>query len=210
MGFAKQERAALCDALDEVGPDAPTLCEGWTAHDLAAHVWVRENDPSAAPGMLIGALADVTAQRMEATKRRWTYPELVRQIRRGPRPISVFALPVLDELANTGEFFVHTEDVRRPAGQKPRDTSQEFEDQVAKGLNSMAKALFRGAPSGIVLERTDRSQRLRAKPGASTVTIIGKPSELLLFAFGRMADADVQLVGAESDKAALLAEHSGF
>ena len=95
MGFAAQERAALCDALADAGPDAPTLCEGWTTHDLAAHVWVRENDPSAAPGLLIGALADVTASRMEATKRRWLYPELVEQIRRGPRPISLFAVPVL-------------------------------------------------------------------------------------------------------------------
>ena len=80
MGFAGQERAALCDALLEAGPDAPTLCEGWTTHDLAAHVWVRENDPSAMPGLLVGALADVTASRMEATKRRWLYPELVEQI----------------------------------------------------------------------------------------------------------------------------------
>ena len=87
MGFAAQERTALCDALAEVGPDAPTLCEGWTSHDLAAHVWVRENDPSAMPGLLVGALADVTASRMEATKRRWLYPELVEQIRRGPRRI---------------------------------------------------------------------------------------------------------------------------
>lgn len=210
MGFAKMERAALCDALEQVSPDAPTLCEGWSAHDLAAHVWCRENDPAAMPGVLIPALEDVTASRMESVKQRWSYGELIRQIRRGPRPISVFALPVLDEMANTGEFFVHTEDVRRPAGLGPRETSQEFEDQVAKNLNKMAKALFRKAPTGIVLERSDRSQRLRAKAGSSTVTVIGKPSELLLFAFGRMADADVQLVGEPEAKDELLAQHSGF
>lgn len=210
MGFAAQERTALCDALAEVGPDAPTLCEGWTSHDLAAHVWVRENDPSAAPGLLIGALADVTASRMEATKRRWLYPELVEQIRRGPRPISLFAVPMLDELANTTEFFVHTEDVRRPAGLPPRDKGPDFEDHVAKGLNTTAKALFRKAPCGIMLERTDRPQRLRAKAGDTTVIIVGKPSELLLFAFGRMADADVQLVGPQEVKDELLATHAGF
>lgn len=36
--------------------------------------------------------------------------------------------------------------------------------------------------------------------------MIGKPSELLLFAFGRRADADVRLVGDEDAKAALLAQ----
>ena len=195
MGFAKQERASLCDALDQVSPGAPTLCEGWTAHDLAAHVWCRENDPSSMPGIVLDIMAEVTASRMEAVKKRWTYPELVSQIGRGPRPISVFALPVLDEAANTGEFFVHTEDVRRPNGLPRRATTPEFEDQVAKILNTMAKAAFRSSSCGVVLERSDRHLRLRAKKGPTTVTLIGRPSELLLFAFGRRADADVQLVG---------------
>lgn len=195
----------MCDALEDAGPGAPTLCEGWDAHDLAAHIWVRENDPSALPGMVLPVLADVTEARMQATKSRWTYEELIRQIRRGPRPISLFAVPVLDELANTAEFFVHTEDVRRPAGLGPRELGEEFEDTLAKSLNTTAKALFRSAASGIVLERTDRRQRLRVKPGETTVTVIGKPSELLLFAFGRRADADVRLVGDEQAKAALLA-----
>lgn len=210
MGFAKQERTALCDALLEAGQDAPTLCEGWTAHDLAAHVWVRENDPAAMPGMFIGALEDLTQGRMDAVKQRWGFEELVAQIGRGPRPISVFALPVLDELANTGEFFVHTEDVRRPAGLAPRETTAEFEDQIAKSLKNMAKPLFRDAGTGVVLERSDRGERLRAKSGSRTVTVIGRPSELLLFAFGRTQDADVRLVGEDDAVAALKGEHKGF
>ena len=43
--FAKSERAELCDLFDKVGPQAPTLCEGWDTHDLAAHLWIRETDP---------------------------------------------------------------------------------------------------------------------------------------------------------------------
>lgn len=61
-----------------------------------------------------------------------------------------------------------------------------------------------------MLERTDRPQRLRAKAGETTVIVIGKPSELLLFAYGRMADADVQLIGPPEVKDELLANHSGF
>lgn len=205
MGFAKQERAALCDALGQVAPNAPTLCEGWTAHDLAAHVWCRENDPAAMPGIVLDVMAEVTASRMEAVKKRWTYSELVHQVRRGPRPISVFALPALDEVANTGEFFVHTEDVRRPNGLPRRPTTPEFEDQAARILNTMAKPAFRSAPCGVVLERTDRNLRLRAKPGTDTVTVVGKPSELLLFTFGRTADADVELIGDPDASARLLA-----
>src|SRR3954466_12386279 len=35
---AKRERLLLADLLEAVGPEAPTLCEGWNSRDLAAHV----------------------------------------------------------------------------------------------------------------------------------------------------------------------------
>ncbi|MDN5570465.1 MAG: TIGR03085 family metal-binding protein [Propionibacteriaceae bacterium] len=210
MGFAKDERRALCDALLEVGPEAPTLCEGWDAHDLAVHVWIRENDPLAVSGAFIKPLAGLTESRSEAIRKRWMYAELVDRIRRGPGLVSPFALPGVDELANTGEFFVHTEDVRRPAGLSPRDMGADFEEYVAKSLATMAKPLMRDASCGIVFERTDVPETLRVKPGGSTVTVAGKPSELLLFAFGRMADADVELIGEPATLAKLTATHRGF
>lgn len=210
MGFAKLERAALCDALTEAGPEAPTLCEGWNTHDLAAHVWVRENDPIAVPGVLIKPLNSVTESRMEAVKNRWTYAELVERIRRGPGLASLFAIPAVDEKANTGEFFIHTEDVRRPAGLPPRPTEPEFESTMADMLASMAKALMRDAKCGVVFERTDVAESLRVRPGTTTVTVIGKPSELYLFAYGRMQDADVQIEGESEAVATLLGEHRAF
>ncbi|MEV4089519.1 maleylpyruvate isomerase N-terminal domain-containing protein, partial [Nonomuraea fuscirosea] len=42
MTHARGERAALCDLLDRLGPDEPTLCAGWTTADLAAHLAIRE------------------------------------------------------------------------------------------------------------------------------------------------------------------------
>ena len=33
--YAQIERQELCDLFESVGPDHPTLCEGWTAADLA-------------------------------------------------------------------------------------------------------------------------------------------------------------------------------
>ena len=40
-----RERSELCDLFLAVGPEAPTLCDGWTTLDLAAHLVVREHDP---------------------------------------------------------------------------------------------------------------------------------------------------------------------
>lgn len=41
--LARRERHQLCDLALQVGPDAPTLCDGWTVFDLIAHLVVREN-----------------------------------------------------------------------------------------------------------------------------------------------------------------------
>ena len=117
--FAKSERAALCDLLDEVGPDAPTLCEGWQTHDLAAHLWIRETDPIGASAIVAKPLAGLLERRMAEVKQRWEFSELVDRVRNGPARFSVFALPGVDEPANSTEFFVHHEDVRR-AGDHPQ------------------------------------------------------------------------------------------
>ncbi|WP_010474195.1 maleylpyruvate isomerase family mycothiol-dependent enzyme, partial [Streptomyces somaliensis] len=53
---AKRERLVLADLLEAVGPEAPTLCDGWTTRDLAAHLVVRERRPDAAAGVLLEPL----------------------------------------------------------------------------------------------------------------------------------------------------------
>ncbi|MFM7872077.1 MAG: maleylpyruvate isomerase N-terminal domain-containing protein, partial [Actinomycetota bacterium] len=50
---ARTERDLICDLFTNFGPDAPTLCAGWTTRDLAAHIAVRERRPDAAAGILI-------------------------------------------------------------------------------------------------------------------------------------------------------------
>jgi uncharacterized protein (TIGR03085 family) len=201
--FAKSERAELCDLLDEVGPDAPTLCQEWTTHDLAAHLWIRETDPVGVTGMLAKPLGGLFERRMADTKQRWGYPELVDRIRRGPARFSVFALPGVDEPANTTEFFVHHEDVRR-AGDAPHTSRQldaEVEDWMWRRLKLLGRAFFRRAQVGVVLERlvsdgsTSEPETIRAVSGSTIVTIVGEPSELLLFAHGRTGVAEVKLVG---------------
>ncbi|GAB3928149.1 TIGR03085 family protein [Microlunatus endophyticus] len=214
MTFAKDERVALCDLLVEVGPDAPTLCTGWTTHDLAAHLWIRETDPVGAPGIAVKPLSGLTERRMAETKARWSFPELVTRIRNGPARFSIFALPGVDEPANGTEYFVHHEDVRRAGDQPlgPRDLGPEIEDLMWRRLKLMGRAFFRRAKVGVVLERVPvtaadpdtEPETVRAQTGAPIVTAVGKPSELVLFANGRTSAADVKLVGEQDAVDALL------
>ncbi len=206
--FVKSERAALCDLFDEVGPDHPTLCEGWLAHDLATHLWIRETDPIGASGMVVKPLSGVYERRMAETKRRWTFTELVDRLRNGPARFSLFAIPGVDQAANTTEFFVHHEDVRR-AGELPRPAralDPAIEEWVWRRLKVLARPLFRRAQVGVVLERLDdatgggsagdgRPQSIRAMSGSSIVTLVGLPSELLMFANGRTGAAEVKIIG---------------
>ncbi len=117
---AQAERRALCDLLLEVGPDAPTLSGDWTARDLAAHLYVRENRPDAAAGIIASPLAGWTAK-VQADVASRDYADLVADVRNGPPRWSFQALPPVDGETNTIEYFVHHEDViRAQPGWTPR------------------------------------------------------------------------------------------
>jgi hypothetical protein len=66
-------------------------------------------------------------------------------------------------------------------------------------LKLLGRAFFRHVPIGVVLERegsgADETETIRAVSGTPIVTVVGRPSELLLFAHGRRAAAEVKLVG---------------
>ncbi|MEU8624096.1 TIGR03085 family metal-binding protein [Streptomyces sp. NPDC048669] len=191
---AKRERLLLADLLEAAGPEAPTLCHGWTARDLAAHVVVRERRPDAAAGLLIGPLKS----RSERITNEFTskpYEELVQLIRTGPPRMSPFGVKQVDEAANTVEFFVHTEDVRRAQPDwSARELDPVFADVLWSRTEKAARMLGRKAPVGLVLRRPD-GQTAVAHKGTPVVTVTGEPGELLLFAFGRQDAARVELEG---------------
>lgn len=191
---AKRERLLLADLLETHGPEAPTLCEGWTARDLAAHVVVRERRSDAAGGLLIKQLAP-RLERVQGEFAAKPYDELVQLIRTGPPRLSPFALKQVDEAANTVEFFIHAEDVRRAQPDwSPRELDPVFEDALWRRLETAARMYGRKAPVGLVLRRPD-GQTAVAKRGTPVVTAVGAPSELLLFVSGRQEHADVELDG---------------
>ncbi|WP_026424018.1 TIGR03085 family metal-binding protein [Actinokineospora inagensis] len=184
MGVAKDERAELSDLFERVGPDAPTLCEGWTTRDLAAHLVLRERRLDAAAGIVVKALAGRT-ERIQGEYANLPWPELVDLFRSGPGSYSPMRL--VDEPANTTEFFVHHEDVRRAAPDwEPRPADPARDRALWTALSRTARMHYRRSPVGVVL-RTPDGRSVTAHPGENPVTVTGEPGELLLDAFGRTA-----------------------
>jgi uncharacterized protein (TIGR03085 family) len=194
------ERQALSEALDAVGPDAPTLCEGWTARDMAAHVVVREGRPDATVGLIApaGSFLSRRLDRIQSGIAAGDYAALVDRFRSGPPKLSPFALPGMDAATNLGEFFIHTEDVRRAQpGWEPRDLPAARQDALWKQVSGMGRMFLRKSPTAVEIRTPDGRQARVAprKAGPDVVTLIGEPGELAMFLFGRQAHARVVLDG---------------
>lgn len=191
------QRQALCDALDAAEPDAPTLCEGWTAHDVAAHVWVRENEwLQVAPALMRGRSDRIDELRHRVMRER-SYADLVGVLRHGPQGLSPFRLPGAEAAANTIEFFVHCEDVRRGRGvNTPRERDAALENLLWRRLPLLARFGLRRCPVAVWLERDiGDGEPVRIGGGPDIVTLSGPPSEILLYLWGRRQAANVDVVG---------------
>lgn len=208
MNFATSERAALCEALRSVSPDSPTLCEGWDAHALAAHVWLRENDLGSIGNMLVSRKNALEAK-IEDVKATTPYTELIAKIEAGPQGFSPFRIPGVDANANLIEYFVHTEDLRR-AGEHPlsaRVLSDELEAALWSALGRVRKLYFRKAPFGVIV--ATNAGKSFAIGRDFEATLVGRPSELVLYATGRTAVAQIE-VKAEPTAAQRLADSLGI
>ncbi len=191
---ASRERRQFADDLAAAGPDAPTLCDGWTTRDLAAHVVIRERRPDAAAGILIGALSGYT-DKVQSKTADGDWTDLVERVRSGPPAWSPMRLDKVDRAVNTIEFFVHTEDVRRASEEwTPRDLDPELADDLASALTRGAKMLTRSAPTGVTLAPDGRDPVV-AHAGEPMVTVSGPIGELVLFVYGRQDHARVELDG---------------
>ena len=207
----RSQREALCDALDAVHPSAPTLCDGWTAHHLAAHVWLRENRVWTGVGARVLNRPEQLDQRMAEVMTQRPYADLVAAIRRGPGGLSPFRLPGMEAAANTLEFFVHCEDVRRGSGNNtPRPTDLAFEEMCWRRVPTLARFMLRGCPVAVWLERDlPTGEPVRIGRGPDIVSLSGPPSELLLYLFGRRHAADVQEIGEPAAIAVLASRKFG-
>lgn len=204
--LARTERGALCDLMLEVGPDAPTLCTGWTTRDLAAHLFVRENRPDAAAGIMVGPLAGHTA-RVQAGAATSDFTALVESVRHGAPRWSPQALGALDSATNTIEYFVHHEDVRRARDAwEPRVLDDAAAADLWSRFRSAARFLMRRSPVGVVAVPTDgpdAAREVRLRSGDRTVTLVGPVGEIVLSGYGRLTRG-LELRGSGTDVAAFL------
>ena len=205
---AVSERHELGDLMDQVGPDAPTLCAGWTTRDLAAHLVLREGRLDATGGILLPPLARYTARVQRSIAQR-PWPQLVDVVRGGPPWWSPYSLPGLGDKINTMEFFVHHEDVRRVrTGWEPRSADPRRAQALWGLLGLAARVLYRNSPVGVVLRTPDGWERI-ARRGERSVTMVGSPEELMLHAFGR-DEVVVEIEGDQADVAGFQGSQRGL
>jgi uncharacterized protein (TIGR03085 family) len=211
VSVARDERRDLADLFDQLGPDQPTLCSGWTTRDLLAHLIVRERRPDAAGGILVAALAKRTEQ-VQAQIASKPFAELVDTFRGGaPVWMPVLGWPVVADQANLFEFYVHHEDVRRAQPDwEPRPDDGARNDALWRGLKLGARVLLRRSPVGVTLHSADHGGVV-AKKGTPSVTLVGTPSEIALIVFGRpSASARVVIEGEAADVASFEAAPRGL
>lgn len=204
-----QERLELCELFAELGPSAPTLLDGWTAHDLAAHLVLREHDLVAGPCLVLPGSFERSAERRRASlARRSRFSELVARVRAGP-PVGFFRIGWVRAMANLNEFFVHHEDVRRANGLGARGLAPSMDAALWRNVCRGGRYLSRRL-GGCGLEVSWADSRVLVRKGAPTALLRGSPGELLLYLFGRQAAAQVEVTGSAEAVAAVRRTHFGM
>jgi uncharacterized protein (TIGR03085 family) len=194
VSVAQRERAALVETMRSVGPDAPTLCEGWNTRDLAAHLVIREYRLDAAPGILIPFFANRTDKVQTDVAQHTDWDALLDKVASGPPVYS--PLKLLDPLVNVAEMFIHHEDVRRARpGWEPRELAPRLASMLGRTLPLMGRLTLAKVPGRVALRTPEGKTVLTAGRGPA-VTVTGAPEELLLFSVGRQAR--VEFAGDES------------
>lgn len=202
-----RERQALADLLDAVGPDAKTLCGGWSTRDLAAHLVLREGHP-AAVGIVIPRLSGWTTahqKKIAATP----FAAIVERFRNGPPMVSPFRLPGVGSAANTFEYFVHHEDVRRAQRSwVPRVLAAPDQRTLWQHLSTRARLHIRNSPVPVRLQCDDfGAVSVGNTDLPSAVTLTGEPAELVLYVHGRRDESAVDVDGSAESVARWL-QHS--
>jgi uncharacterized protein (TIGR03085 family) len=198
MDLDQRERHELSDLLDELGPDQSTLCEGWTTSAMAAHLVVRERQPLAVPGILVGGPFEATTERfMNRELERHGYHGTVDRVRNGP-PIGPLRLAPIRYRVNLIEMTVHHEDVRRANGGAPRTDRPDLDDALWPMIGSMLRLVaLRGKLRGLrlVVQPPDGEAHTVGKQEGPEVVLSGPPVEVLLYLQGRKGAAHVSITG---------------
>jgi len=193
---AKSERRQLADLLLAVGPDQPTICAGWSTIDLAAHLVVRERRPDAAAGVMVKGLAG-HGEKVRRAKAAEPFGDIVAQLRNPPwwSPVSN---RFTDELANTLEFFIHHEDVRRAQPEwEPRVLPLGEQEALWKSTKMTARLGLRKLHVPVLVRSPgfDDLEVGTSETQPPRAMLQGEPGEIALFLSGRQQVARVEIHG---------------
>lgn len=196
----ESERLSLADRLDGLSPEewrTPSLCAGWTVHEVVAHLTLatRLSKPAAIAGM-VRARFDIDRMIGDAARARaaeYEPADLVAQLRETAgserRPLGTQPRdPLVDAL-------VHGQDIGRPLHRPPPMDPE----RVTEALGHVWASSFYGTRKrfdGLRLVATDSDWSAGDGP-----EVTGPSGELLMVATGRAAGLD-GLGGAGRDEAA--------
>ncbi|HEX7168850.1 MAG TPA: maleylpyruvate isomerase family mycothiol-dependent enzyme [Acidimicrobiales bacterium] len=203
----RDERHAFADALEAVGPDAPTLAGSWTSHDVAAHVVSLDRfggfptflGRTVVAGLALrvndvaGRFADGSIRRVRRRGFSWALARL-----REPPP----ALLVRPSVAAVGlfEIVVHHEDVRRANEMPPVAGAPDALAPVVDWLLRYQRTRLRDIALRVVTEGVDS-----AIGSGPEVVLRGRPRDVVLWLAGRRDAADVDLDGEDAAVARIAA-----
>ncbi len=185
-------RDRCCDALAAVPASAPTLCEGWTAFDLAVHLWTLQCDPLGWAGTLpLGRAKAYGEKRAAAVQAAMPYDRVLAKLRDLPGSFPCMPLdPFFGYRHALGEWYVHTQDVARANGLTQPDVDAPLAEALWLRAQAAARILHPRI-RGLRFQRPDGSQAV-VNRGATTLTVIGEPSEIMCWVYGRVADVALQ------------------
>ncbi len=210
MGAAellRAERDALCETLETVGPDGPTLCEGWLVADLAAHLVVLDRRPDSYPGVALGGALKRHTERLTEAAKDKGFEWMVERLRGGP-PLVHRLGPLA--VMNLYENWVHHEDVRRAAGSAPRPDDPDVDGLLWK-MTCLSGRLAVRRVKGAGIEIVDGYGRRKALSKTEPrVTVSGSTGEVALYMSGRKEAADVTVDGPPEAVALVIAARFGM
>ncbi|WP_166432909.1 TIGR03085 family metal-binding protein [Nesterenkonia salmonea] len=197
---ASEQRKALASALRAVAPDAPTLCEGWAAEDLAVHIVIRDSRPDLLVGQglpVVGAKARNAIASLKAEG----YEYLVDRVSIGPPSYFPQTIEPVNDAMNSAEFYIHTEDVLRAQHDfdphQRRDVSEELRKRLWKQSSmSFFPMAARKQNRRISFFSPGYGATTRGPATAPLVMVHGAPEELTLWAAGRADKAEVDITEA--------------
>jgi uncharacterized protein (TIGR03085 family) len=213
----RREREELVATLRHFGPEAPTLCDDWSAAILASHL-VAAEQAGGVPWALVWTLRGVLGPRLAAAGIRRLRPLMLRAMEGVERqgwdrilarleagPPSLFRLRRLGQIRLL-EDWIHHEDVRRANGLGPRPPDPVRDEALVTGIEAVSHIPeFANLRQGIAVRLPDG--RSWTASGDPTVSLEGSPGEILLALAGR---AHVARVAVEGDAALLGAESLRF